>query len=391
MSETRMHCGCWTSGGITHLCAKHAAPPPPASERVRELAEHITYKIQRMLSEKYTNSLKIVNGIIAQELESALSKPPVGAAGLLDMANAIPHAQNCSSRDGLEIPPLQCDCPKGPLLRALSERGAPELKVAQAALERDRTKVAECVTAVKNELQSYSWLIEGRGSYEWDDDRWHDEFRRAKDAIVEAIEPMVRIAADWSNCPKTDAEVQAARSATPPTPERGAPGIVLTGPAEAYKDIQPIAPPDPASERVRELAAEVVADFAHFENGIEWVTNPGPEQLRKRITQTIESALSERGAPTDIKMADAAEMLWVVLANVSGGDWSKQSQEWQDAAARWRNNYFEALNAATPPTPDPVNERGEPGIVLTGPAEAYKDIQPIGPPDPASGKEGERK
>ena len=43
------------------------------------------------------------------------------------------------------------------------------------------------------------------------------------------------------------------------------------------------------------------------------------------------------------RMAEAAEMLWVVLANVSGGDWSKQTQEWQDAAARWRDNYFDAL------------------------------------------------
>lgn len=42
-------------------------------------------------------------------------------------------------------------------------------------------------------------------------------------------------------------------------------------------------------------------------------------------------------------MIDAAEMLWVVLANVSGGDWTKQSQEWQDAAARWRDYYFQAV------------------------------------------------
>ena len=38
-----------------------------------------------------------------------------------------------------------------------------------------------------------------------------------------------------------------------------------------------------------------------------------------------------------------AEMLWVVLANVSGGDWTKQSHEWQDAAARARDQYFAAL------------------------------------------------
>jgi hypothetical protein len=45
-------------------------------------------------------------------------------------------------------------------------------------------------------------------------------------------------------------------------------------------------------------------------------------------------------------MVDAAEMLWVVLANVSGGDWTKQTPEWQEAAARWRDNYFAALKAA---------------------------------------------
>lgn len=52
-------------------------------------------------------------------------------------------------------------------------------------------------------------------------------------------------------------------------------------------------------------------------------------------------------------MADAAEMLWIVLANVSVGDWSKQSPEWQEAAARWRDNYFKTLSkACPPPVPD---------------------------------------
>lgn len=37
---------------------------------------------------------------------------------------------------------------------------------------------------------------------------------------------------------------------------------------------------------------------------------------------------------------DAAEMLWIVLANVSGGDWQKQTPEWREAAAKWRDNYF---------------------------------------------------
>jgi hypothetical protein len=90
----------------------------------------------------------------------------------------------------------------------------------EAALERDRTKVAEVVTAIKQELHSYSWLIEGRGSYEWDDDRWHDEFKRAHEAISEALKPLERIAGDWTNCPKTDAEVKAARQAIRAKDER---------------------------------------------------------------------------------------------------------------------------------------------------------------------------
>jgi hypothetical protein len=47
-------------------------------------------------------------------------------------------------------------------------------------------------------------------------------------------------------------------------------------------------------------------------------------------------------------------MLWVVLANVSGGDWTKQSADWQEAAARWRDNYFKVLRSrpaeAAPPS-----------------------------------------
>ena len=52
-----------------------------------------------------------------------------------------------------------------------------------------------------------------------------------------------------------------------------------------------------------------------------------------------------------IKLADAAEMLWAVLANVSGGDWTKQNGEWQEAAAKWRDNYFKVIAEAglTPP------------------------------------------
>ena len=40
---------------------------------------------------------------------------------------------------------------------------------------------------------------------------------------------------------------------------------------------------------------------------------------------------------------EAAEMLWVILANVSEGDWTKQSVEWRSYACAWRDYYFAAI------------------------------------------------
>jgi hypothetical protein len=58
--------------------------------------------------------------------------------------------------------------------------------------------------------------------------------------------------------------------------------------------------------------------------------------------QTFARVVLNLRDPAPPTMADAAEMLWVVLANVSGGDWTKQTPEWQEAAARWRDYYFAA-------------------------------------------------
>ena len=51
------------------------------------------------------------------------------------------------------------------------------------------------------------------------------------------------------------------------------------------------------------------------------------------------------------ELEEAAEMLWITLANVSLGDWSKQSPEWQQAAARYRDLYFKTLPPSTEAQP----------------------------------------
>lgn len=86
-----------------------------------------------------------------------------------------------------------------------------QLATAKQAIEADRTKIADAVTKLTKEIQSRAWLLDGRGSYEWDDDRYRKEFDGARKAILEAVEPLKRMAADLSNSPRTADEVIQAR------------------------------------------------------------------------------------------------------------------------------------------------------------------------------------
>ena len=40
----------------------------------------------------------------------------------------------------------------------------------------------------------------------------------------------------------------------------------------------------------------------------------------------------------DEKM-DLLESAWGIIANAGGGDWTTQTDDWQRAAARWREEY----------------------------------------------------
>jgi hypothetical protein len=97
------------------------------------------------------------------------------------------------------------------VLREALAAAPPAPHPAEMALEHDRTQVAEHVTAMKNTLQNYAWLLDGRGSYEWNDDRYRLEFQTVCTAMQKHVEVLARIAADWSNCPTKWDDVQAAR------------------------------------------------------------------------------------------------------------------------------------------------------------------------------------
>lgn len=73
---------------------------------------------------------------------------------------------------------------------------------ARAALEHDRSIVIGAVNSFKEAFARRSWLLDGRGPYEWDDDRYRDEFHAAYDELAAPIEALCKVGRDWSNCPQ---------------------------------------------------------------------------------------------------------------------------------------------------------------------------------------------
>ena len=82
----------------------------------------------------------------------------------------------------------------------------------QSVNERDRSQVADVFNAIMEAIRRREWLRLGRGSYEYDDDRWRGEFSEAIDEVIEATKPLQRIAADRSDCPTDSKKIAAARA-----------------------------------------------------------------------------------------------------------------------------------------------------------------------------------
>ena len=67
-----------------------------------------------------------------------------------------------------------------------------EIRELRRALEADAADLWRVTNAVLNELRQRWWITEGRGSYEFDDDRYRTETRQAFEAIeqiVKAVQP----------------------------------------------------------------------------------------------------------------------------------------------------------------------------------------------------------
>jgi hypothetical protein len=89
-----------------------------------------------------------------------------------------------------------------------AERDNAELKCAN---ELDRRSLWAVIRAIDEEITGRMWIIEGRGSYEWDDAQYQKEFGWAIHAIQEKLEPLRKMAHDLTNCPENEKGVNSVR------------------------------------------------------------------------------------------------------------------------------------------------------------------------------------
>jgi hypothetical protein len=80
-------------------------------------------------------------------------------------------------------------------------------------IDRDRYVVAHCVGAIETAARARTWLLEGRGPYEWDDDRYREEFGDALRSIEQAAQPLKIVGWDKSDCTLLEERVNAAKLA----------------------------------------------------------------------------------------------------------------------------------------------------------------------------------
>lgn len=84
-------------------------------------------------------------------------------------------------------------------------------KALSELIEADRTKLGQAVIGLDGAIAARSWLMEGRGPYEWDDDRYRAEFAEAIGAILDALKPIRQVASSFAGCPETTEAVAQAR------------------------------------------------------------------------------------------------------------------------------------------------------------------------------------
>lgn len=192
----------------------------------------------------------------------------------------------------------------------------------RATIERERTWSCEWINRVRAEIRKRRGISQSRGSYEWNDDAYMKEFGAALDAIEAALDKATRDthARDLSDCPTTQAEVEAARAVRSPT--HSAPDVTRLN--------YPV-PRDQWTEAERRQADDIESGRI-FQRGAPDVTREGNENAASSAGTSPETL------PTQEQFNEAVGILAQAHYNAE-----------RVQAATWlRDAYSEVLRLAAP-------------------------------------------
>jgi hypothetical protein len=184
-----------------------------------------------------------------------------------------------------------------------AEAGKGEVQRLRHVLERDRTAVADGLSAIKSAIGGRAWLRESRGSYRYDDERWKSEFGAALDEIEAALEPLRKVAGDWSDCPTAPVEIAHARR-TPPTPAPAPEMVEVVARAIINAD-------QAGQSSPRELATSVLAALAGH------LLAPGMVAVP---VEDLRLALGPLRVRTSREAVEATKRLWAATPSQPEGD-----------------------------------------------------------------------
>lgn len=67
----------------------------------------------------------------------------------------------------------------------------------------------------------------------------------------------------------------------------------------------------------------------------------------------MDLVLADQFANVAARLIDRLEYAWTIIANAGGGDWTKETEDWQHAAAKWRDEcWHTTLDESNPNSPD---------------------------------------
>ena len=69
--------------------------------------------------------------------------------------------------------------------------------------------------------------------------------------------------------------------------------------------------------------------------------------------RVMDPVLADQFAKVAARLIDRLEYAWTIIANAGGGDWTRETPDWQTAAAKWRDECWNTtLDESNPNLPE---------------------------------------